>query len=150
MKEAQLAPTTTARIVATTTGISTQNFGPRPPEVFAVDKPTKSPQNSFPCVIFNDLRCRPYVPSHCKYVIVPEKAGGGSTVDTDPCLGLTPIAEQHPTKTLEPSDTFCRLFTLAFATGSFPDGERKPCLIGIDCLMCRHAKFRPLASHGTP
>jgi DNA-binding transcriptional ArsR family regulator len=34
--------------------------------------------------------------------------------------------------------------------GSFPDGERKPSLIGIDCLMCRHAKFRPLASHGTP
>jgi succinyl-diaminopimelate desuccinylase len=27
-----------------------------------------------------DLRCRPCVPSHCKYVIVPEKAGvGGST-----------------------------------------------------------------------
>jgi hypothetical protein len=51
---------------------------------------------------------------------------------------------------LEPSDTFCRLFTLAFATRSFPDGERKPSLIGIDCLMCRHAKFRPLASHGTP
>ena len=23
-------------------------------------------------------------------------------------------------------------------------------LIGIDCLMSRHAKFRPLASHGTP
>src|SRR5437667_8736947 len=50
----------------------------------------------------------------------------------------------------KPYDTFCRLFTLAFATGSFPDGERKPSLIGIDCLMCRHAKFRPLASHGTP
>jgi hypothetical protein len=29
-------------------------------------------------------------------------------------------------------------------------GERKPSLIGIDCLMCPHAKFRPLASHGTP
>jgi len=70
---------------------------------------------------------------------------------TDPCLGLTPIAEQHPTtKTLEPSDTFCRLFTLAFATGSFPDSERKPSLIVIDYLMCRYGKFRPLASHGTP
>jgi hypothetical protein len=61
------------------------------------------------------------------------------------------FAEQRPTtKTLEPSDTFCRLFTLAFETGSFPDGERKPSLIAIDCFMCRHAKFRPLASHGTP
>jgi hypothetical protein len=64
---------------------------------------------------------------------------------------LTPIAEKHPTTTtFEPSDRFCRLFTLAFATGSFPDGERKPSLIGIDCLMCRQAKFKPLASHGTP
>jgi hypothetical protein len=36
-------------------------------------------------------------------------------VDTDPGLGLTPIAEPHPTiKTFEPSDMFCRLFTLAF------------------------------------
>jgi YD repeat-containing protein len=51
---------------------------------------------------------------------------------------------------VEPYDAFCRLFTLAFATGSFPDGERKSTSIGIDCLMCRHAKFRPLASHGTP
>jgi hypothetical protein len=32
--------------------------------------PQKSPQNSFPRVIFNDLRCRPCVPSHCKCVIV--------------------------------------------------------------------------------
>ena len=73
-------------------------------------------------------------------------------VDTDPCLGLTtPIAEQTlTTKTFEPSDTFCRLFALAFATGSFLDGERKPSLMVIDYLMCRYAKVRPLASHGTP
>ncbi len=46
-----------------------------------------------------------------------------------PCLGLTPIAEQHPTtKTLEPSDTFCRLSTLAFATGSFP-GRRAEAIL---------------------
>ena len=32
--------------------------------------PQKSPQNSFLWVIFNDLRCRPCVPSQCKYVIV--------------------------------------------------------------------------------
>jgi hypothetical protein len=52
------------------------------------------------------------------------------------------VAEQHPsTKTLEPSDTFCRLFTLAFATGSFPDGQRKPSLMGIDGLMCRACKI---------
>jgi hypothetical protein len=30
------------------------------------------------------------------------------------------------------------------------DAKRKPSLIGIDCLMCRHAKFRLLANHGTP
>jgi hypothetical protein len=48
-------------------------------------------------------------------------------------LALTPVAEQHrTTKMLGPSDTFCRLFTLAFATGSLPDGERKPSLIGIE------------------
>src|SRR5438046_449382 len=43
--------------------------------------PQKSPQNSRPRVPFNDLRCRPCVPSHCKYVLAkPEKAGvGGST-----------------------------------------------------------------------
>ena len=29
---------------------------------------------------------------------------------------------------LDPSDTFLRLFTLAFATGSFPDGEQKAIL----------------------
>ena len=29
-------------------------------------------------------------------------------------------------------------------------GERKLPLIGIDCLMCRHAELRPLASHGMP
>jgi hypothetical protein len=33
-----------------------------------------------------------------------------------------------------------RLFILTFATGSFPDGERKPPLIGIDWLMGRHAE----------
>jgi len=32
--------------------------------------PQKSPQNSRPRVPFNDLRCRPCVPSHCKYVTV--------------------------------------------------------------------------------
>ena len=36
------------------------------------------------------------------------------------------------------------------AKRTITDGERKPSLIGIDRLMCRHAKFRPLASHGTP
>src|SRR6266566_4423634 len=41
--------------------------------------PQRSPQNSRPRVPFNDLRCRPCVPSHCKYVLA-EKAGvGGST-----------------------------------------------------------------------
>src|SRR6266567_4748177 len=109
MKEAQLAPTTTARIVATTTGISTQNFGPRPPEVFAVDKPTKSPQNSFPCVIFNDLRCRPCVPSHCKYVIVPEKAGGGGSTPSlvttfqSTCPDLVALCQSAFAKRLEGS-----------------------------------------------
>ena len=45
-----------------------------------IRSPQKSPQNTRPGVIFNDLRCRPCVPSHCKYVLVTEKAGvGGST-----------------------------------------------------------------------
>jgi hypothetical protein len=58
-------------------------------------------------------------------------------------LGLTPIAEQHPTtKTLGTrgrvmSKTFQYVlqvvYPCAFATGCFPDGERKPSLIGIDC-----------------
>jgi hypothetical protein len=42
-------------------------------------------------------------------------------VDTDPCLGLTPIAEQHPTtKTFRTFRYVLQVFTLAFATGSFP------------------------------
>ena len=54
---------------------------------------------------------------------------GFCALSLNPCLGLTLIAEQHPTaKTLEPSDTFCRLFTLAFATESFPNDERKAIL----------------------
>src|ERR1700746_1262900 len=48
------------------------------------------------------------------------------------------------------SDTFCSLFTPAFATGSFRDCERKPFHPYMDCLMCRRVKFRPSVNHGTP
>lgn len=42
-----------------------------------------------------------------------------------------------------------RVIDLYQANG-VPDGERKLSLTRIDCLICRHAKFRSLASHGTP
>ena len=75
----------------------------------------------------SSLRCESVLPE-----AFPIKPSDHPEV-TDPYLGLTPIAEQHPTtKTLgtrrrvmsKPCDTFCRLFTLAFATGSFRTASR--------------------------
>jgi hypothetical protein len=90
--------------------------------------------------------------------VSPSSCHGSTSSDSTPGLtrrnGVPDTATSHILQSRQAANRSrgfreCVPGTMPGVEGAL-HGERKPCLIGVDCLMCRHAKFRPLARHGTP